>query len=217
MNLTAQDVIDAAVWELNDSRSNPDTERTWNDPALLGYLNNGIRQIALVRPDMTAKVATIQLAPGALQSLPADGLRLLTVLRNRGSDGKVDGQAITLTERKTLDASQPAWTATRSLVISNYVYDIRFGQSYYVYPGASGTTPVFIEISYAVAPNIQALTDALGVSEICVVPLKHWIKYECLAKERDDASSAEGAKTHYDAFFQELGLKTTSDSSLPVN
>lgn len=217
MSLLAADILDAVARELHDSRANSSVERTWGDAELLAFLNNAIRQIAVVRPDMTSKIATVRLAPGALQRLPEDGLRLLTIIRNRGRDGTADGKAITLSERALLDATSPYWTSVRSTIVANYVYDIRFGSMYYVYPGASDTLPVWVEIVYSAAPRIAAMTDTLPVPDICAVPLKHWVKFECLAPERfDDASPAE-AKGYYERFYNELGLKTTTDGALPVN
>ncbi len=217
MSLTAQEILDAVARELNDSRANPIAERTWKDDELLTFLNNGIRQIAVVRPDLAAKISTVQLVPGALQKLPDDGMRLLTVTRNRGSSGTSDGKAISLAERQSLDSSAPYWTASRSMVVSNYVYDLRFGSMYYVYPGASDTTPVWIEIIYAAAPRLALMSDVVSLTELCLMPLKHWVKFECLNPERFDNASPAEAKAYYDKFFNELGIKTTSDASLPVN
>ncbi|MEA4857906.1 MAG: DUF6682 family protein [Solidesulfovibrio sp.] len=215
MSLTAETIIDQAARELNDSRANAAADRTWSDPVLIAYLNNGIIQIALVRPDLSAKTASVKLVPGTRQALPADAARLLSVVRNRGATGTVDGLVITQADRDSLDAVSPAWHASRAAAVRNYVYDLRFGTAFYVYPGATDTIGVWVELIYSAIFTVTGLQDVVPLSDLCLSPLKHWIKYECLGKETDDATSAERGQAHYTAFFQELGVKTTTDSSLP--
>ncbi|KKL79463.1 hypothetical protein LCGC14_2014610, partial [marine sediment metagenome] len=79
--------------------------------------------------------------------------RLLTVIRNMGSDGATPGDAIDLVERGVKDALDRGWhKADKSKVVDEYVFDDRAPVDFYVSPPTDDTTDVYIELSQAIVP-----------------------------------------------------------------
>ena len=54
----------------------------WTVTELLNYINDGQREIVNIQPGATATHSNVQLVTGTKQSIPTDGLKLISVLRN---------------------------------------------------------------------------------------------------------------------------------------
>ena len=196
-------LIAEATFELSDV-----TNTTWSPATLLGYVNDTMLQFALVRPDSMSKIASMQLATGSKQTVPTDGLIPLTVIRNMGADGATPGRVVTITDRGSLDSVNPNWHTQYGQVIQNYVYDSRWFDTFYVYPPVAPGAVVWIELNYCARPTV--LTDPaqnLPLDDIFYNPAKNWLKYLCLVKERDDATSKAEADSLYQKFVSELGIE----------
>ena len=75
----------------------------WTNIELLAWLNESYKAIVQVKPDANTANASIDLVDGTRQSIPADGLRLLDVIRN------TEGMAVSLIDRRYLDLSDRDW------------------------------------------------------------------------------------------------------------
>ncbi len=65
-----------------------DTEHVrYTTADLLKYLNDGQREIILVKPEASSALTEIGLHPGTLQMIPDDGISFLRLTRNLGEDG----------------------------------------------------------------------------------------------------------------------------------
>lgn len=86
---------------------------------LLKFFNDAQREIVLHRPDANMVNENQNLVTGSKQSLPANGLRLIDIVRNQ------NGRSITQVDRKILDESLPNWHEATAGVnkIENYIYD----------------------------------------------------------------------------------------------
>ena len=54
----------------------------WTEAELLNYIYDAQREITNIKPDATATHANVQLVTGTKQSIPTDGLKLISVVRN---------------------------------------------------------------------------------------------------------------------------------------
>ena len=78
MTVTAQSVLDRVQQTLQDTGG-----IRWSSTAeLILWLNDAQREIALLKPDATAVNTTVTLVDGTKQTIPTDGNRLLSVVRN---------------------------------------------------------------------------------------------------------------------------------------
>lgn len=169
----AQDIVDRAQIILQDT-----TAVRWPTLELIDWLNDGQREIALLRPEAFSTNTSMQLAAGTKQSLPSAGIRLLDVIRNMGTDGSTAGNAIRLVDREVLDAQIVGWhAATATAVVKHYIYDGRDPRKFYVYPPSLGTT--YIEIIYSSSPSVTTasatITGATQANPVVITAVAHGI------------------------------------------
>ena len=81
----------------------------WPEAELLGWLNDGQREVVLYKPNAFVTNENLQLVQGTRQDLPASGVQLIDVVRNMGTSGSAPGRAIRITMREILDAQVPDW------------------------------------------------------------------------------------------------------------
>lgn len=215
MTTTAQSVLHRVVITLVD----PNATR-WSTAELVRYLNDGQRDIVLVRPDATAVTTTMALAAGARQTLPAAGAKLLELIRNTSGNKR----AIRLTDRVLLDAQNPDWYSKTGVTdIRHYTFDAREPRNFYVYPpaAASGASVELIYSAYPTditEPSAGSLyTDVTGnisVADIFVNALVNYILYRAYSKDSENAQNAQIASGMYQLYQSMLGLEFTSTTGV---
>lgn len=182
----------------------------FSDPELLGWVNDGQREIVTLRPDANQTVANLTMVNGTRQSLPADAYLLVDVYRNMGT-GTTPGRAVRKVEREYLDSSLPAWhSATPENDVQHYAYDPRTPRTFFVFPPAIAGRVV--EIAYSAAPALLATTGAtIGIDDAYANVLLDYVMYRSLAKDSEHPANAERAIAYRRAFENSLGLKAQAD------
>lgn len=142
----------------------------WPYPELREWLNDGLYEIALQKPNATAKTIILTLSTGTYQSVPEGYVSLIRVQRNLvdGTLPKKGGAAVTAANREIMDAQSPSWhdpliTPYQKSVV-HVLADQADPRSFYVYPGNDGTG--FVEATLSAIPTeIPApdSTTAVGV------------------------------------------------------
>lgn len=205
MALTAQSVIRRVVETLQDP-----TSVRWSAGELVRYLNDGQREIATTRPDSTAVTASMTLAAGAKQALPAAGAKLIKVVRNTSGTKR----AVRQTNRNILDAQLPSWyNQTGVTEIVHYMYEAQEPRVFYVYPPAA-SSGASIELVYSAYPaditepgSNTTYTDVTGnisVADQFANALADYVLYRAFAKDSEYASNATRAQAHYAVFQSAL-------------
>ena len=154
MPFTAYDVLYQASITLNDAQS-----VRWPLPELLSWLNAGVREIVVAKPDANSKTVELAMATGTVQTLAEDHYALVRVIRNltnvANATPRVGGASITPTKRHVLDASYPGWQNPTVLPytkeVSHVIQDDAEARTFYVVPGNNGTG--LIEAVVSVMPN----------------------------------------------------------------
>ena len=197
------------------------TNIRWPEDELLAWLNDGQREIVLRKPDSYAKsVATVLTASETKQSLPADGIQLLDIVRNLGIAGTTPGRAVTRTERYILDSQRPNWnTETGSSVVKHYMFDERNPKVFYVYPPQPAASPGYVEVVYSAAPTDLATSAAtITLDDIYSSALLDYVLYRAYSKDADIAPSApQRAVGHYQAFLQSVSGKEAAEAAYDPN
>lgn len=180
------------------------------DSELLGWVNDGQREIVVLRPDANQKVANLTLVGGTRQSLPPDGYQLVDVFRNMGT-GATPGRGVRKVEREYLDASLPSWhSATPENDVQHYAYDPRTPRTFFVFPPAVAGRVV--EIAYSAVPSLlTTTTDVIGVDDAYANVLLDYVMYRALAKDTEHPANAQRAMAYRQAFENSLGLKAQAD------
>ena len=156
-------ILDAVIAEvrkmLQDTSTNAVLQR-YSDAELLGFANQALKRIAVLRPDLFAKIAEFTTTAGeVLQTAPSDSLRIMEVFRVK------DGAAIRETNRLTLDQTYPDWANDDPGATVNWMRHPRNSNRFFIYPKAPAAQILIIEYSqspktYSLGETVELLADA---------------------------------------------------------
>ena len=216
MPIAAQSIIRRCVETLQDT-----TSIRWPVAELVRYLNDGQREVVLYRPDSMVTNATVACVAGTKQTLPANGAKLIEVIRNSGTR-----RAVRLVNREILDAQMPGWhNLTGQNELLHYMYDPRDPRTFYVYPPA--TTGAQLDIVYAAYPTdiaepsdgalYTAVTGNISLPDIYGNVLQDYILYRAYTKDSEYAGNAQRAQAHYAAFANALGIEIKATVAVAPN
>tara|TARA_R100000655_G_scaffold98077_1_gene141288 strand:- start:533 stop:1192 length:660 start_codon:yes stop_codon:yes gene_type:complete len=203
------DVLDRASIILQD-----ESHVRFPNAELLKFFNDAQREVILQRPDASITNATLALANGAKQALPANALRLIEVIRNTG------GQSVTQVDRQLLDDVQPDWytAVSGARKIEHYVYDSIDPKVFYVYPNAvSGTHSLEIVYSASLADiaigNFSSDTTTISLDDTYGNALLDYVLYRSYQKDAEYSGNVEKSMMHYQRFAAALGIKSQADAA----
>lgn len=156
-------LLDTVITEvrrmLQDTNTNTALQR-YSDAELLGFANQALKRIAVLRPDLFAKIAEFSTTAGeVLQTAPADSLRIMEVFRVK------DGAAIRETNRQTLDQTYPDWANDDPGATVNWMRHVRNANRFFIYPKAPASQVLIIEYAqspknYNLGETVELLSDA---------------------------------------------------------
>lgn len=209
--ITANAILTKAKTLLQDT-----TSVRWGDAELLGWLNDGQRAVAMLRPDVSSKLVSLALVAGTRQSIPADGTAVMRVVRNMGAGGTTPGRAVRHVPMELLDSNLPGWhTVTPSAEILHAAVDVRVPRTFYVYPPATAGTQV--ELMYAAPPaDVGAVGDTITIDDVFSAPLVDYVCFRAYSKDQDMSGNAERATAHFQLFTDSLNGKAQADSVMAV-
>lgn len=204
MAVTAAQIIDSVTGALQDA-----SNTRWPRTLLLSYLNDGLLEVLIYRPDASTSVQDLALSAGWLQSLPAGAVRLLDVKAN------TSGRACKLTKRDSLDDQRPDWRADdASTTIKAWVYDERDAKRFEVWPpaAASGAS---LKVVLTVPPTPLANESAtVPYDDIYRGPLMSYVLHRACLRDSEDAAMAAQAGAYYSLMVQQLTGKTSADLNM---
>ncbi len=219
MPIAAQSIVRRVVETLQDN-----TSVRWPVSELVRYLNDGQREIVLYRPDAMVTNAAATLVAGSKQALPANGAKLIEVVRNNSATSK---RSVRLVNREILDAQAPGWHSITGVTeILHFMYDPRDPKVYYVYPPAAASGAV-LDVVYAALPAdiaepadgalYTAVTGNISVPDIYGNVIQDYILYRAYTKDSEYAGNAQRAQAHYAAFANALGIEMKSTVAFQPN
>ena len=198
--LLVSDIISRAQDILNDTGA-----ARWTQPEMIRWINDAMREMAVVQPSSTAKTANMQLSVGTRQTLPGGAITTIRITRNMGVSGTVPGPVPRMTTQMLMDLFQPTWhTDTPSTVVANYMRDERVPRIFFVYPPVSA--PTYVEIEYSAIPTVvTATTDTLTVDDMYANPIVDYVCYRCFSKDIELPNMQTKAAAHKALFDSSLG------------
>lgn len=214
--LTALSVIKKAQILLQDT-----TSVRWTQLELLGWLNDAQREVVMNKPNAFVVNGKVPLVAGTKQSLPSDGVQLISVVRNLGSTGTVQGDAIRITQREALDAQIPGWhSQAAATTILHYMFSPFDMKTFYVYPPS--VVPNNLEIIYGASPTAladAALTNSavISVDDIYQTVLIDYILYRAYSKDAEYAADAQRSQFHQQAYMNLLTGKAKLETVFDPN
>ena len=205
--ITVSSVVSRVATLLQDS-----TNIRWPQAELLDYLNDGQREIVLYKPNAFVKNSSVKLITGTKQTIPADGVQLIDVVRNLGTSGTTPGKAVRITMREILDAQLPDWhTITGTAEVRHYMYSPLDPKTYYVYPPQPAANQGYVELIYGAAPTDATLVGTITIDDIYQTVLVDYMMYRAYSKDSEYAADANRAQAHQAAYIASLIGKARSE------
>lgn len=206
--ITAKSIIDKAAIQLTDI---PNVR--WTRGELLSWLNDAQRQIVIMSPNATNKVATMKLTAGTRQSIPSDGWALLEVIRYMGTTGSKPGRAIRLASRELIDAFNPDWHSdTPNVMPRNYIFDPQDQTAFFVYPPNTGNG--YVELNYSPDPvDLVAETETIKLNNIFETAILDYILYRACSKDAEYAAGQALAAGYLATFMASMNVKNQTESA----
>jgi hypothetical protein len=182
-----------------------DTDATryrYTDTQLLGHMNQVIKRMCHIRPDLFVVYGDIPTQAGkSLQTLPDGAVRLVEIFHVK------NGDTVAETVRETLDESYPGWHSATPGQPTNFVRHIRNpGQFFVSPPPASG---VVLVGEYVAAPPSYTLKQIIELSDIyfpTIVDGTVWLA-ESIDNEHVNSNRADMFKR---TFYESLGVTLDS-------
>ena len=132
------------------------TTNEYIDSTLLSFVNQVLRQTALLRPDLFTLMTDISTTAGVVdQSMPADSIRLVNIFAVK------DGNAITEVSREAMDQSYPQWRSDAAGLPVNYMRHVRNPNKYFLYPKPS--SGVVLSGEYAQTPPVYTASQTIAL------------------------------------------------------
>lgn len=195
-----------------------DTGVYWLVTELQDWLNDGYREVLLLRPDANAIVDEMVCAAGVRQLITdfdAEALTIIDVVRNTATSSKQRG--VRQVDRKSFTDQNPDWYTTKSSVdIQFFMVDGALPKEFLVYPPALSTAEV--EVVYAKIPTPHALSavqlvasdtaETIKLDDAYANILLDYIIYRAHSKDTDKAN-IEVAALHKQAMNNALVGKKT--------
>jgi hypothetical protein len=132
----------------------------YSDTVLLGFANQALKRMAVLRPDLFAYIGTVTCTANAvIQSAPADSIRIMEVFQVQGGNG------VTEVNRDSLDETYPGWMNDAAGACVNWMRHVRNPNRFFIYPKAPAGQVLVTEYSqvppdYAADADVALLSDA---------------------------------------------------------
>jgi len=125
----------------------------YSDTYLLGFANQALKRMAVLRPDLFAYIGTVTCTANAvIQSAPADSIRVMEVFQVQGGNG------VTEVNRDSLDETYPGWMNDAAGACVNWMRHVRNPNRFFIYPKAPAGQVLVVEYSQA-PPDYTADAD----------------------------------------------------------
>lgn len=196
----------------------------WPVADLVDWINEGYRQVVILRPDATAQSAVVALAEGARQRLDdaasinlPDAHALLDCVATRGRNG----QAIRRTAQAVMDGMLPSWRNARPTErIERWMIDDRNPREFLVYPPAKAGVELEIVYSNTPAPHDTGapdLAERLHLHDAYAPAILDYLLYRAYLMDTDSQANMIRATGHLSAFREGLGAKSMTDEAMSPN
>lgn len=199
----------------------------WTAPELRNYLNDALREIAILKPNSVVEKINHTLVAGTEQTLPANATLLVRVIKNVTSKKAVS----VLTDREVMDRSIPGWQNSTVLPyqvdVVHVIYDVANPKMFHVAPGNTGTGQLEIVVSklpdLVAAPenntnlDIQSYTDEVSLDSLYINACIDYVVHAALMKDAALAGAAARATTHYQKFLANIQAMQNGEAVMSIN
>lgn len=141
-----------------------DAPTRYSDADLLGYVNQTLKRMAVLRPDLFGEIVDIPTTVNnAVQTLPSDALRLIDIFQVKG------GNAITEVDRETMSRNYPNWMNETAGAPINFMRHVKNAERFFLYPPPAAGVVLVGE--YAKTPTDYGLADTITMPSDAFLPV----------------------------------------------
>ena len=124
-------ILNDVITEVRRILQDTNSPQRYSDTILLGFANQALKRIAVLRPDLFAIIADIPTTQGSVvQSTPADSIRLIEIYSVKNGNGIIE------TNREALDQAYPTWMNDPEGAAVNFMRHVRNANKFFIYPKA---------------------------------------------------------------------------------
>ena len=207
MAITVQALLANAASLLQDT-----TNVRWTAAQLLVWLNDGQRELVLLKPDAYVKSTATILVAGTKQTIPTDGIYLVDIPRYLGTDGITPTNSVKSISREILDNQVPDWHAARHANVrpKHFIYNELEPKRFYVYPPQPTSGFGYVEVVYTAVPPDAVSPGSLSLADEYAGALLSFILFRAYSQDSEWAGNKELSAMHYGHF---VGLLTGKDQA----
>ena len=157
-------ILNDLITEVRRILQDENTPQRYSDTVLLGFANQTLKRMAVLRPDLFAVIGTITCTQDkVLQSTPDDSIRLMEVFSVQGGNG------VTEVNRESLDQSYPQWMNDTAGACKNFMRHTRNQNKFFIYPKAPAAQ--VLDIEYAQTPSTYDGTTTVALLSDAYFPV----------------------------------------------
>jgi hypothetical protein len=124
-------ILNTVITEVRRLLQDINSPQRYSDVVLLGFANQALKRIAVLRPDLFAYIGPISTTAGSvIQSMPSDSLRVMEIFSVQ------DGNGVTEVNREALDQTYPTWMNDTAGPCVNWMRHVRNANKFFIYPKA---------------------------------------------------------------------------------
>jgi hypothetical protein len=185
------------------------TPDIYSAATLLSFVNQVLRQTALLRPDLFTLMTDIATVPNVVeQSMPTDSIRLVNIFAVK------NGSAILEVSRETMDQSYPQWRSDPAGLPVNYMRHVRNPNRYFLYPKPSAG--VVLTGEYAQSPPVYTAGQTVALLPDAFQPAMVAGVVMLIAGIENSTTNAPRFQQFQETYSQTLGvnlqLRTVTDT-----
>jgi hypothetical protein len=211
MTILVQSILDSSRDTLND-----DAKTRYTDAKALQYYNDGMHELAIMRPDLFTQIGDITCIAGTCdQTLPPGGMFVIDIYSIKG------GAAVDFCELDTLRTFRPTWRADPAAPAQNWLRrpqdpSKQNNPVFMIYPQAPANQTLTGEFPIAPARVLIANvgTALLPIADPYQVPLQAYIIFRAESKD-DEHVVSERAAMFRNAFQTLVGIAAQTEQTVP--
>ena len=152
--------LSSVITEVRRIVQDVNAPQRYSDTMLLGFANQTLKRMAILRPDLFAYIGEIPTTTGqVLQSAPSDSLRIMEIFQVKNGNGVIE------VNRESLDQTYPQWMNEDQGPCINWMRHTRNANKFFIYPKAPAGQVLIGEYSqapksYTADEDVQLLPDA---------------------------------------------------------
>ena len=151
-------ILNDVITEVRRILQDTNSPQRYSDTILIGFANQALKRIAVLRPDLFAIIAEIPTTQGSVvQSTPADSIRLIEIYSVKNGNGIIE------TNREALDQAYPTWMNDPEGAAVNFMRHVRNANKFFIYPKAPANQILIGEYS-------QTPPDYDGTTTVALLP-----------------------------------------------